>query len=163
MKCTKCEKEFPLEMFTKDKSKPDGYRHECKECRSKHNKQRYIDNRDKIIEQTKQYAAEHREEKRKYWNEYYHTPINHCECLIKGYKKMDKKRFGTDETCDITKEWMLQQIEMHNCRYCGENDLFKLGLNRLDNTKPHTKDNVEVCCGDCNVKLYWNPNLKEKG
>jgi hypothetical protein len=33
-KCTKCCKEKPYSAFTKDKQKSDGYRSDCKECRS---------------------------------------------------------------------------------------------------------------------------------
>lgn len=28
-----------------------------------------------------------------------------------------------------------------------------IGCNRLDNNRPHTEDNVEPCCYECNAKL----------
>lgn len=33
-KCNKCNKEYPLEMFHKNKQSPDGRKHECKNCKS---------------------------------------------------------------------------------------------------------------------------------
>ena len=36
-----------------------------------------------------------------------------------------------------------------NCYYCGE-EIDGIGLDRIDNEKGYTKDNVVRCCGKCN-------------
>ena len=44
---------------------------------------------------------------------------------------------------------------------CGKSGFEKIGLNRLDNTKPHTISNCEPCCEDCNLDLA-SEEFKEK-
>lgn len=66
---------------------------------------------------------------------------------------MDEDRgFGKD-ALDFDSEWMIENILLKPCVHCGETDWTKIGCNRIDNTKPHTKDNVEPCCRNCNCKL----------
>lgn len=61
------------------------------------------------------------------------------------YKLSDKKR-GYD--FDIQKEWLFNEILNGKCFYCE--DTKRLGLDRIDNSKGHTMDNVVVACYDCN-------------
>nr|DAW71726.1 MAG TPA: restriction endonuclease [Crassvirales sp.] len=56
----------------------------------------------------------------------------------------DKKK-GLE--CDLTIEDMLD-IMNHPCVYCG--DTKRIGCDRIDNSKGHTKDNVVPCCVECN-------------
>lgn len=70
---------------------------------------------------------------------------------VRLYKFLDKRN-GFDDVVDFDGEWMVENIYTV-CPYCGETDWRKLGCNRLDNSKPHTKDNVEPCCKKCNSKL----------
>lgn len=35
-----------------------------------------------------------------------------------------------------------------------------MDCNRIDNSKPHTKDNVEPCCKSCNSRLGREFQLK---
>ena len=79
--------------------------------------------------------------------------------LVSTYKTEDKKhRRGC---CDITAQWVIDNIFSQKCVHCGETDWHKLGCNRLDNNKPHTKDNVEPCCWKCNNKLGHNERKKK--
>lgn len=68
------------------------------------------------------------------------------------YKRMDEKN-GFGDVIDFDAKWIVENIFSKPCVHCGETDWIKLGCNRLDNTKPHTKDNVEPCCYKCNCKL----------
>lgn len=69
--------------------------------------------------------------------------------LIHGYKKSDEK-YNRGE-CTLTKEWVIENIfSGQKCYYCGETDWLKLGCDRIDNSKPHTPDNVVCCCKECN-------------
>ena len=53
----------------------------------------------------------------------------------------------------MTAQWIVENIFSQPCAHCGENNWEKIGCNRLDNDKPHTKDNVEPCCKECNDRL----------
>jgi hypothetical protein len=65
--------------------------------------------------------------------------------LIDNYIFYDKKR---NLNCDLTKEWLRENITSKSCVYCG--DIEKIGCDRIDNSKGHTKDNVMPCCLSCN-------------
>ena len=65
-------------------------------------------------------------------------------------KREDKKR--NRGKCTLTAQWIMDYIFTKKCVYCGESDWKKLGCDRIDNSKPHTEDNVVCCCGECNTK-----------
>ena len=85
---------------------------------------------------------------------YRNTPLGRCTYLVHNYKEMDEKN-GFGDVIDFDAEWMFENILSKPCAHCGEADWHKLGCNRIDNTKPHTMDNVEPCCFDCNNKLNY--------
>lgn len=88
------------------------------------------------------------------WNKNYQKTLKGtANRRIQSYKRMDEDRgFGKD-ALDFDSEWMIENILLKPCVHCGESDWHKIGCNRIDNTKPHTKDNVEPCCRKCNCKL----------
>lgn len=65
------------------------------------------------------------------------------------YNDYDKNKFGIKN--DLDSDWILKHIIQCSCTYCGEKDWNKLGCDRIDNSKPHNKDNVLCSCGRCNV------------
>ena len=156
-------KEYNRQYYLKNKEKMLEYR-----------KQYYQDNREKILERTKQYALEHREEIRegrkkyhkKYYqdnkekieqyrkehkaeiSEYFKTPMGRAHNLISGYNREDKK-YNRGKG-DLTAKWIVENIFTSKCHWCQKDDWRKLGCDRIDNSKPHTKDNVIPCCIDCN-------------
>ena len=67
--------------------------------------------------------------------------------MISSYRVKDIKT-GVPP-CDISIEWMIENILTKECVYCG--DTHRIGCDRIDNTKGHTKDNVVPCCIECNV------------
>lgn len=67
--------------------------------------------------------------------------------MISSYKIKDRKNSCTE--CDITVDWMIEHILKKPCIYCG--DVHRVGCDRIDNTKGHTKDNVIPCCVECNT------------
>lgn len=85
------------------------------------------------------------EQERKYRK----TKIGRASTLLKGYKREDKKRNRGE--CSLTIEDILQLWE-NGCHWCGETDWTKLGADRLDNSKPHTIDNVVCSCWKCNTE-----------
>lgn len=68
--------------------------------------------------------------------------------MISSYKAKDKSN-GFDNICDISIDWMIDNILKKPCHYCG--DTYRIGCDRIDNTKGHTKDNVVPCCIECNT------------
>ena len=98
---------------------------------------------------------EKKEAKRRYhsnWNEQRkNTPIGRARYLVDNYNRQDKL-YNRGEG-DLEPQWVLDNILLKPCTYCGKNGWKIIGCNRLDNSKPHTKDNVEPCCMKCNVEL----------
>lgn len=86
-----------------------------------------------------------------------HNPIYRAKSLLCKYNIRDRNN-GLGKG-DLTPEWIVENIFTKPCAHCGKKGWDVIGCNRLDNTKPHTMDNVEPCCGECNVKLA----LKERG
>lgn len=60
-RCNKCGKTLPIEMFYKDSSSKDGYKHTCRECQCNFTK----DYRKRNLEKVKEYQAAYREKNRK--------------------------------------------------------------------------------------------------
>lgn len=69
--------------------------------------------------------------------------------LLQNYRALDKK-YDRGE-CSLTVEDIYSLWEQ-GCHWCGETDWHSLGADRIENTKPHTIDNVVCACGNCNVK-----------
>lgn len=65
--------------------------------------------------------------------------------LFNNYRTVDRLKGWVN---DLTKE-TVKEITGHPCVYCGATD--KIGLDRLDNSKPHNRNNVVPACGKCNV------------
>lgn len=75
----------------------------------------------------------------------------------KGYRYFDRK-FGNGEP---SLEWLeAHELMLKPCSYCGLGE--SGGLDRRDNARPHTKDNVVPCCVSCNLILTdMIPELKD--
>lgn len=67
--------------------------------------------------------------------------------MISSYKHKDLV-MGVS-VCDMDINWAMENIFSKPCVYCG--DTYRVGADRLDNTKGHTKDNVVPCCVECNT------------
>lgn len=76
--------------------------------------------------------------------------------IYSQYRNSDKKK-GLENNID--REWLARIILEGRCEYCG--DTRRLGLDRIDNSKGHTMDNVVVCCYDCNVARGNNFSYQE--
>lgn len=114
-------------------------------------KQYYQDNADIIKEYSKQYYQDNAEYYKQHSKQYYqNTKIGRANSLIASYRENDKK-YNRGE-CTLTSEWIVKKIFSNSCHYCGESNWKRLGCDRIDNTKPHTQDNVVPCCSSCNRK-----------
>lgn len=77
--------------------------------------------------------------------------------MISSYKNKDIKN-GTD-ICNIDIDWMIDNILSQKCVYCGDDQ--RIGCDRIDNSKGHTKDNVVPCCIECNTARNNNFSFDE--
>lgn len=72
--------------------------------------------------------------------------------MISSYRIKDRKA-GLQE-CDITTDWMLENITHKPCTYCG--DTKRVGCDRIDNNVGHLMSNVIPCCYECNCARNRN-------
>lgn len=79
--------------------------------------------------------------------------------LIQSYNDNDEKHGF--EKGDLTTKWIVEHIFTKPCAHCGKEGWNIIGCNRLDNTKPHTMDNVEPCCAECN-NMMWGKEASKK-
>lgn len=94
---------------------------------------------------------------RPYDEKYLKTPKGRASNLLCAYRQADRNK-GRGEG-DLTAQWIVDNIFSKPCAHCGKTGWQIIGCNRLDNSKPHTKDNVEPCCRHCNSVL----NGEDKG
>ena len=112
-------------------------------------KKYYSRNKERIIEYQNEYQKE-----------YDKKPMSRANSLLSAYKRADK--INNRGEVDFDARWIVENIFSKPCAHCGETDWHKLGCNRLDNSKPHTKDNVEPCCGKCNIELSHTELIRNK-
>ena len=75
--------------------------------------------------------------------------------MLSSYKHKDK--VNSLDVCDYTIDEMLE-VMVKPC-YCG--DTHRIGLDRIDNSKGHTKDNTVPCCYECNCARNNNFSFEE--
>ena len=107
-------------------------------------------NKETRREQKKVYNTEHKEEISKNKKRYNSTQFGRAVNICSTYRQADKE-YNRGE-CTLTPQWIVDNIFTQSCHYCGESDWTKLGCDRIDNSKPHTTDNVVCCCSKCNIK-----------
>lgn len=136
MECKNCKKDKPISEFYKDKN---GYvRKTCKEC---------------VIEQTRRNQLLHKEERKKYCQEY--------------HKKHRDKRIKSDE------QYRQMKMELKTpCKKCGDTRLYVIDFHHIDpkeksfniNRKTSKKDfsiieeEVKKCvclCRNCHMEFHY--------
>ena len=76
----------------------------------------------------------------------YNQDTNISEKLSR-YKKFDVLANFQN---DLTYDWFYENIHNKPCTYCGDNNT-PIGVDRINNNKGHTKDNVVPSCHLCNI------------
>lgn len=146
--------------YEKNKEKKSVYQKKYWEENKERHKERnrnlsrknYYENQEKYKEYQKKYYIEHKEEiNEKAHNKLYSNQLYRAYVLLHEYNAADERNCRGKG--DLTTEWIVENIFSQPCPHCGETDWTKIGCNRLDNNKPHTMDNVEPCCKECNSKL----------
>lgn len=134
------------------------YNQEHKEKKAEYMKQYYDENKVNIKEHQKKYYNENKENWKKYQK--YDTPIGRASTLVRAYNYADKEH--NRGKCTLTAQWIVENIFTQKCAHCDKTGWKVIGCNRLDNSLPHTPDNVEPCCFECNKKLPRKKALTEE-
>ena len=137
------------------------YYQDNKERLAEYNKQYRSENKERILEYQKKYREENRELIAERWKKCYSTKKGRAGYVSNAYKKIDiRKGFSIDQNIDA--DWIIENIfGGQKCIYCGDNDWTHLGADRIDNTKPHTPDNVVCACFICNVERNDRCSVEE--
>jgi ribosomal protein L28 len=125
-----------------------GYAYRCRECDSK-----------KMDSRKNRYKNSSEEEKEKYKaknRKYTSFGVGRAVAMVCAYRKMDRNK---GQSCDLTKEFLIEEIFSKNCIYCGDNE--KIGCDRVSNKEGHTKKNVVPCCRTCNITRMNNYTHEE--
>jgi len=77
---------------------------------------------------------------------YGRKPEAWVKAVVRHCRHSDKR---LDRENNLTVEFVSEKIA-GGCAYCGEADA-RIGLDRIDNSKGHTTDNVMPSCARCNI------------
>lgn len=144
--CSQCKKEKPLSEFWKDSSKAQGVEGYCIDCKRARKRQYRIANRNKLVKYNKKWDKNHP------GRAIYHS--------ISGRAR---KRELPYVTMDGFIPWYETQAQI--CHYCGcnletqkQDRANRFEIDRKDNEKGYTIDNIVLACSRCNVaKLdFWD-------
>lgn len=145
-RCSKCGRVLPITQFHKDKSSKDGLQCWCKQCHKAKQAEYYQANREYNVEWRAKhptYDAERYDPQK--------NPLNWARKMVASYMQTDREKgFNDKETISV--DYFINHIANEECKYCHKRGYGLIGCNRIDNTKPHTIDNVEPCCFKCNAK-----------
>lgn len=137
-----------------------------KEKAKEWHKKYYLKNRERLLAKQNEYYENNKDIHKAYYKrnkeriiqyqteyqvEYDKTPMARANSLLGSYNTADKLR--NRGKGDLTAKWIVENIFNKPCAHCGKTGWQIIGCNRLDNSKPHTMDNVEPCCYECNIKL----------
>ena len=116
----------------------------------KHNRENYNKRKEVWKETRTNYYNSHKDYFDNHNVSYYNSKEGRARNLLHSYQQNDIK-YNRGE-CTLTYDWIVENIFSSSCTYCGETDYLKLGCDRIDNSKPHTPENVVCSCKKCNLK-----------
>lgn len=134
--CTKCKQEKPIQSF---RNHTGGITRQCYECRQAN----------QIIESKRSPDSRTRAPRVVVKNENHYSCHKYC-----SYRRYDISK-GFVETKEefeklLPRDYAYKMMKTR-CSYCNTYEPSKIGLDRVDPTKPHTMFNVMPCCETCNI------------
>lgn len=159
IKCVRCGETKPISEMVKDKYVKGGISKVCKECKKLY----YKMNKEKCLANDKARSLLPEVRERRNELQRRRRSANPEIHRMRFYLYTDKKN-GLESDLDL--EWC--KVEMRKpCTYCGLMHSSGVnGLDRIDSSKGHTKENCVPCCKECNqAKMnYWTfEEMKEIG
>lgn len=176
--CTKCGKEFYICCFNKDKSKKDGLRSSCNDCKAKTDRNYIRRNRKKILLKKVEYRNNHREElafkerkrrenfsdddrieyNRKKVAYFRENPKQRQETVAIDFANGKAKKLDIEGKLNV-KQWRkLKKKYNYMCLCCKKHEP-EISLT-IDHVIPFSKgglniiDNIQPLCGYCNKVKY---------
>jgi hypothetical protein len=139
VECRQCKKEITTYNFIKG-------RRVCVECRTKYRKQHYLDTKEHKAKYNLKYREINKEHITKYRNDYNKSDkAKYSQLKNRALKKHDKD-------FNISYEQYLNIVKENKCTYCkGTLPVNGYGLDRIDNGRGYSLNNVVPCCGRCNI------------
>ncbi len=156
--CKRCQRDKPLEEFSRNKTRRDGLQDYCKVCNGKINKQ---------------WLGQHREQYREYQARWYKDNQERLKIKAADYAKTPTERYRQIKRraklrnvgLVITKSEFISWFnsEKDICHYCGREltgyrngNLQGLTIDRRDNNQPYELGNLVLSCNRCNImKGSW--------
>lgn len=126
--CSVCKKNLPLDMFNKQSTGKQGVRADCKDCLK-----RFIRSKHGVINQM--YSSSISRTKKKGF-----TPVS----FTKG--ELEKWVYSNKEFHTLYDEWVLEDYPT----------ALKPSLDRLDDYKGYSLDNIRIVTANTNVKRYYS-------
>lgn len=131
---------------------------EAKRAAIEREKKWRLENRERYLAMRKKSHSKNRSSELEYNRKYANTPYGRAIKLAYNYKRHDSEK--NREGNNLTPQWIYGNILFKPCAHCGKTGWDVIGCNRLDSSEPHTMDNVEPCCEDCNRDLNYEENKK---
>lgn len=137
--CKKCESEFPDSDFQMRQNRY--FRSNCRKCESALRLTRSFSppKSSTLIKKRKRQTEWHREQR--------YDLAFRSAVIFRDSRGSDRK---TGRLNNITKEH-IHALITQGCSYCGNSDLSVISLDRINNDKGHTFDNVVAACFRCNL------------
>lgn len=141
-------KEKGQEMIDRKNAKTKAWYHSHKE----HHKKYIEEHREHINEIARKYQSKHREVQQARVNEYHKTLSGRAMNLYTSMRQYDAEHMGVLPV--LTREDIVAKAMGvdSRCVYCGCDDPYMLGLDRINNRTPHHVWNTVTCCKRCNCK-----------
>ncbi len=148
-RCARCKKSKNTSEFHKNRAKPDGLHHYCKQCRSEHTKA----HRDVKAQYDRNWRRQNPERSRGYSKRWRDDNPEKCRERRRRYKLSKRQSLG-DVPTNI--EVLLFTSQKGRCYYCGD----KLVEFELEHMVPlsrggaHDKSNLCLSCVGCNRSKF---------
>lgn len=171
--CSKCGRELPLSEFSKCKRSKDGLNYWCNECRKQYyqdnrkailaqqnqynaehkelrtayNKKWYAEHKELKDAYSKQWRADNADKIKQYNAERYATIESYAYRVRRNNLQADRKhgRCGKDEDPLAPLEYYICGIQQRDFYDGKQYHWSEMGFDRIDNSKPHTIDNIVPC------------------
>lgn len=185
--CKKCNRKFPLteQYFQRRKESKDGFRNECKQCRSEYLAKYRKENREKILESNKKYNEENKEKRIEYkvqnrkmlrqYDKFYRKNNPEKEKVFREkYRKENRELYRVarmryrSKKNELPQTFTVEEWEMclnhfnNSCAYCGKHQSELEHKIEQDHFIPVTKqggytvDNIIPACRSCNASKLNN-------